>query len=332
MHRIFSWRYILSLAFVLPGLTMCSDSGEENSTVDSDSDADPDSSANADADTNADADADADTDTAGTGCTVGPWPTADPSTAGPFETVTELNVGPAAGEAAEGEDPPHFTLFRPADMTESDLCHPVITWGNGTGADPSMYGILLSHFASHGFVVIASDSPNVARGDPPPMVVGVTWVLEQNDDPDSVMYQRIDTTHIGATGHSQGGMATTMAAGDSHIVTMVPLCGAMSQRNLSGPAMFFCGGLDDTVPCSSVENAFNAVTDLPAMLAEYVSAGHADYFTFWGSGVSSVETAVTAWMRLHLMDDTTYRSWFYGASCELCQDSEWNITQKNMDQ
>jgi hypothetical protein len=49
---------------------------------------------------------------------------------------------------------------------------------------------------------------------------------------------------------------------------MFPLCGAGAQRNLQGPAMFFCGGGDTTVPCSSAENAFNAVDTLPAMLAK----------------------------------------------------------------
>jgi predicted dienelactone hydrolase len=90
-----------------------------------------------------------------------------------------MDVGPEAGVPAEGEDPPHFTLFRASDMTESGLCHPVITWGNGTGSTPSMYGVLLRQLASHGFVVIGSDSPNVAQGDPPPMLAGVTWILER---------------------------------------------------------------------------------------------------------------------------------------------------------
>jgi predicted dienelactone hydrolase len=66
--------------------------------------------------------------------------------------------------------------------------------------------VLLNHLASHGFVVIASNSPNVQQGTPEPMLAGVTWVLEQNADPTSVMYQRIDTTHVGATGHSRGGL------------------------------------------------------------------------------------------------------------------------------
>ena len=122
---------------------------------------------------------------------------------------------PPRGAGADGGAPVAFTLFRPSDLAQGGLCHPVITWGNGTGSSPSGYRVLSTQLASHGFVVIASNSPNVATGTPPPMVAGVAWVLEQNADPTSVMYQRIDAAHVGATGHSQGGFATMTAGADA---------------------------------------------------------------------------------------------------------------------
>jgi hypothetical protein len=247
--------------------------------------------------------------------------------------VTENPVGPEAGVAAAGAtNAPQFAMFRPKDMTQGGLCHPVITWGNGTGSSPTMYKGLLNALASHGFVVIGSNSPNVAQGSPAPMVVGVTWVLQQNDDPTSVLYHRIDTTHVGATGHSQGAMATSAASADSHVVTSVPIEGAQTQKNLHGPAMFFCGGQDTVVGCSGAQSALNAVTTLPAMFAEYLSVDHNTWMSFGGNKPSVVESVVIAWMRVHLMGDTDLRPWFYGASCKLCTDSGWTITQKNMDQ
>lgn len=271
--------------------------------------------------------------TNGADCTMGTWPTADPAAAGPFATQTDNNVGPEAGVAAAGaSNAPQFTMFRPKDMAQGGLCHPVVTWGNGTSATPSMYKVLLNNLASHGFVVIASNSPNVGQGTPAPMIVGVTWVLAQNDDPSSVLYHRIDTAHIGATGHSQGAMATSQASADSHIVASVPIEGAFTQKNLHGPAMFFCGGQDTIVGCSGAQSAINAVTTVPAMYAEYLSVDHGSWMTFGGSKPSVVEATVTAWMRVHLMGDTALRSWFYGPSCKLCTDSGWNIIQKNMDQ
>lgn len=265
-------------------------------------------------------------------CTMGTWPAADPAMRGSFETVTENDVGPAAGEGADGGAPVAFTMFRPKDLSVGGLCHPVVTWGNGTGSNPSLYKVVLDHLASHGFVVIASNSPNVAQGDPPPMVAGVTWVLEQNDDPSSVLYGRIDTAHIGATGHSQGGFATTTAGGDEHITTIAPFCGASNQRNLHGPAWLFCGGMDTTVPCDTIQRAYDSISNQPVMLAQYVTADHANWITFRGTTPGPVEVAMTAWMRAHLMGDTALRSWFYGSDCKLCTDDAWQVQQKVMDQ
>ena len=264
-------------------------------------------------------------------CVMGTWAAADPSVNGPFKTTIENPVGPQAGAIPDGGTQPQFTMFRPTDMAQGGLCHPVITWGNGTGSTPTMYKSLLNNLASHGFVVIGSNSTNVAQGNPAPMVVGVTWVLQQNDDPNSVLYHRIDTTHIGATGHSQGAMATTTASGDSHITTSIPIEGANVQRNLHGPAMFFCGGGDTIVGCTGAQSALTAVTTLPAMYAELIAVDHGSWMSR-GSTLSVADTAFTAWMRVHLMGDTDLRSWFYGASCKLCTDSAWTIDRKNMDQ
>jgi hypothetical protein len=265
-------------------------------------------------------------------CKVGAWPAADPSATGPFAMVTENEVGPEAGAAdADTGVVPKFTLFRPKDLAQGGLCHPIITWGNGTGSTPNLYKSILNLFASHGFVVIASNSKNVAQGDPRPMLVGLTWVLQQNEDPSSELYHRLDATHIGATGHSQGAVATSQASGDSRITTNVPIEGAMTQRNLHGPSMFFCGGLDDIVGCDGAQSALGAVTTLPAMYAEYLSVDHGSWLSYSGKP-SPVISAVNAWMRVHLMADDALRPWFYGASCKLCTDSGWQIQQKNMDQ
>ena len=269
-------------------------------------------------------------------CTMGTWPTADPSKTGPFAVQTDNNVGPQAGEADDAGVVPQFTMFRPQDMAQGGLCHPVITWGNGTGSNPSLYKSLLGNLASHGFVVIASNSPNVSKGTPEPMIAGVTWVIAQNADPTSVLYQRIDTTHVGATGHSQGAFATTTAGADSHITTIAPICGAMAQKSLHGPALLLCGGQDTTVPCDTIiQPAFQGITNQPAMLAEYLAADHISWVTFaFGTSttvtLSPMETAVVAWMRVQLMGDTTLSPMFYGADCTLCQDAAWQITKNSL--
>jgi len=271
---------------------------------------------------------------AGTGgepgsCTA--WETRDPAAPGPFEVVTEPNVGPLAG-VGEDDQPTDFMVFRPAELGAEGHCHPIVTWGNGTGSTPDLYGTLLEHLASHGFIVIGSNSPNVAQGDPPPMVVGVEWLIEQNGDPASPYYGHIDVEQVGATGHSQGGLATSTAGRNPLIKTIAPLCGSAGPGDdLSGPGFFFCGGQDEVATCENIHNAFSSVGGQPAMFANYLTADHANWITFFGDTVSPAETVVTAWMRVHLMGDTTLRTWFYGESCLLCSDPAWEVEQSMMD-
>jgi hypothetical protein len=258
------------------------------------------------------------------GCTIGAFPTADPSAAGPFAAVTENNVGP------DGT----FTLFRPSDLDESGLCHPVITWGNGHGTTPTLYSRFLTHMASHGFIVIASNSSTVSMGDPPPMLVGVTWVLEQNADASSALYQRIDTTHVGATGHSEGAFSSVTAAQDPRVTAVAPIEGASTSRNLHGPALFLCGGMDTTVGCDGAMSALNAITDLPAMYANQLAASHTNWMMGGGPGgaLNPFMIAVTGWMRVHLMSDAGNKPMFYGPDCTLCADTAtWEVQQKNLE-
>jgi len=268
-------------------------------------------------------------------CVPGSFPTADPSKAGPFAVTTENNVGPAAGVGVDGGAPPTFTLVRPTDLRQGGLCHPVITWGNGHGTTPSLYARLLNQLASHGFVVIASNSSQVSMGDPPPMLVGVTWVLEQNDDPTSVLYQRIDTSHIGASGHSEGALSTMRAGADARIVTIAPIEGSMATKSLHGPALLMCGGMDTTLPCDGHVTSFNGITNQPVMLADQLAATHTSWVGGGGGGAGALNpfiVALTGWMRVQLMGDGALRSMFYGPNCTLCQDTAtWQVMQKMLD-
>jgi len=259
------------------------------------------------------------------------WGTADPAVAGPFAVTTETNIGPAAGipDPKYNNTVPHFNLYRPTDLSQG-YCHPIITWGNGTGDQPKTYEVLIKQLASHGFVVVASLSSQTAQGTPLPQIAGVDWMIQQNSDPTSALYHHLDTAHIGATGHSQGGAATTMAGADPRITAIAPIAGSRANITLHGPAALLCGGMDTTVPCSSVKSAFDSINDVPVMLGDDLGDTHGSWI---GSIKNPYMVAVTGWMRVHLMGDTSNRNLFYGASCKLCTDTQhWQIQRKGMDQ
>ena len=269
------------------------------------------------------------------------WGTVDPSKAGPFEVATDKNVGPENGVPDKIWDNqlPHFNVYYPKDMSQG-YCHPLITWGNGTGDQPEpvepnckagqcgYYKTIITQIASHGFVVVASLSSQTLQGDPLPQIAGVNWMIQQNADPTSKFYHKLDISKIGATGHSQGGAATSVTATDPRIVASVPICGART-GTMHGPVLLICGGADTTVPCKNVQPAFDGITGVPVMMSEMAGMTHGSWI---GSIQDPVMVGTVGWMRVHLMNDTANRSMFYGASCKVCSDAKWKIQRKMMDQ
>ena len=78
-------------------------------------------------------------------------PIDDYSKNGPFMPMTMTGSGPDGA----------YTMVRPATLGENGFKHPVATWGNGITTTPALYPGLLNAIASHGFVIIASDSSTV---------------------------------------------------------------------------------------------------------------------------------------------------------------------------
>ena len=246
----------------------------------------------------------------------GTWPDADPAKTGPFMVVEEKNVGPGMG----------FTMYRPMMLTQK---HPVITWGNGTGSSPQTYGVMLKLWASHGFIVIASNSPNVGQGSPPPMLNGVTWVLEQDMTEGVPLYQHVDRDRIGASGHSQGAFATTSAGSDPRIKTIAPIQTFGGARTLHGPVLALCGGMDTLLSCDGNLTGFQSVKNFPAMYANLKAADHAAWS--FSPGIPDFAVITNAWFRVHLMNDMANRSLFYGPDCGFCKDAKWEIMRSMMD-
>jgi hypothetical protein len=57
-----------------------------------------------------------------------------------------------------------FDVYAPRDLTQVDGLLPIITFGNGTDAQPYYYDYLLRHLASWGFAIVATRQPNTGIG------------------------------------------------------------------------------------------------------------------------------------------------------------------------
>jgi len=282
------------------------------------------------------------------GCVGKAWPTADPTRAGSFQVAADKNVGPLAGVVPDpiyGDEQQRFNVYRPNNLADSGYCHPILIWANGYRDNPEQnppdcvvnsssnqwcgqYLPLLSHLASHGFVVVAPLSTATAEGDPLPTIAGLDWILEQAEDSSSPYYRRLDTANIGQLGHSYGGMSTCMSAAEPRYKALATICGTRALTGVHTPMLFFCGGRDTTVECDGVRNTFLTVTDQPAFFINELDSDHGSWVYEGADGVSLSSAA--AWFRVHLMNDTENRKYFYGASCTFCTDSRADVEQNSL--
>jgi len=259
--------------------------------------------------------------------------------------AADKNVGPLAGTA---NDPVYgkqmrFNVYRPKNLKTSGYKHPILIWANGYRDNPEPNGAckidrnqnwcgqylpILQHLASHGFVVVASLSTATADGNPLPTIAGMDWIIKQNEDPSSPYYHCLDTTNIGQYGHSYGGRSTCMSASDPRYKALMTICGTAELKGVHTPMLFFCGGKDDVAKCDGIRNTFLSVKDQPAMFINELGSDHGSWVYQKADGVSL--SAAAAWFRVHLMNDTANRKYFFGPNCTFCKDSRVKVEQNSL--
>jgi hypothetical protein len=276
------------------------------------------------------------------------WPTADPTKAGPFQVGSDKNVGPLAGVVPDpiyGDKQQRFSVYRPNNLAQTGYCHPILIWANGYRDNPEQnppdcvvdagagrwcgqYSPMINHLASHGFVVVAPLSTATADGNPLPTIAGLDWILQQAEDSSSPYYHHLDTANIGQLGHSYGGMSTCLSAAEPRYKALATICGTRALTGVHTPMLFFCGGKDSTVTCSGVKSTFQSVTNQPAFFLNELNADHGSWVYGGPNGVSLSSAA--AWFRVHLMNDTANRKYFYGAGCSFCTDNRVQAEQNSL--
>jgi predicted dienelactone hydrolase len=259
------------------------------------------------------------------------------SGSGGFPAVTDF-AAPGPFAVMETSGGPSCTIHRPTDDElggpDDDLEHPVLTWGNGTGTTPAVYAGVLRHWASHGFIVTAANSTNT--GDAVEMMDCLEWILEQ-DTVSGPYMGHVDTSKLGASGHSQGGGGTLMVGRDERITATAPLqpyilgglggfqSSSIAQQNAP---MFLMSGSNDTIatPTANQQPVFDD-TNVPVIWGTLIGGTHT------GTAIGNIggyRGPATAWFRLHLMGDESARALFYGESCGLCSDSSWSVERKGI--
>jgi hypothetical protein len=219
-----------------------------------------------------------------------------------------------------------YTIFRPACMKDGET-YPVITWANGTCGLTHGYGPLLSTVASHGFVIIASNS-SWTNTAPTNMVQvrALDYAEALNKDPSSVLYQRLDLTKIGAMGHSQGAAATVTAASDPRVKALIFWNGATSNVK---PFLYVSGDRDVNKSSSPavLSQGTNSATQPGAWTFYHqvleTGGGSTGHLVLMEQPERVVDMAI-AWWQYMLNGDETAKKMFLGDGCGLCnKDAEF---------
>ena len=81
--------------------------------------------------------------------------------------------------------------------------YPLVVMANGTGVEYPKYEATFKHLSSWGFIVAGNDDPSTCLGDS--VVKTLQYMLNLNNQKDSIFYNKIEPEKIGISGHSQGG-------------------------------------------------------------------------------------------------------------------------------
>lgn len=232
-------------------------------------------------------------------------------------------TGPHAVTVVQGG--PDHTLYYPTDLGSGGTQHPVLIWGNGTGATPEPYDDALRHFASWGFVVAAANTEQSGSGQE--MLAGAKFLIDEDKRQGSVFFGKIDAGKVGAAGHSQGGGGAIAAGADPIVDTTIPIQPGPqgSVPDLKGPSLFVAGQFDYIVPSWYVRSRYAQAGHVPALFAELRGSDH----FFPGDTRIRLMGVSTAWFRFWLMRDEQARGIFFGP-CGICNDKDaWSSVARN---
>lgn len=218
---------------------------------------------------------------------------------GPYAVTIDTRTGPSrAGWVA-----------RPMTLGANGVAHPIFIWGPGAASRPSDYEDHLRRIASHGFVVYSEVSSN--SGDE--MGEAIDWLIEQNSSSRSPYYQKLDTSKIGAGGHSRGSVATFANADDARLNTTIHVAGGSfdgrGPDNLRRPAAFICAEDDRTATPNCERDYRNART--PVWFTVIDDASHT-------STARDGLAVIVGWLRWQLAGETERRTMFIDPSCDFC--------------
>ena len=221
-----------------------------------------------------------------------------------------------------------FTIYYPEELIKTDFQYPVVIMVKGTGVKASKYQSVLKHLASWGFIVIGNEHPSSGFGESTDQTL--EFLINQNQDPESILFNKIDLERVGLEGHSQGGAGcltelsispykdyfkTAVALSPTHEEMAHALGWLYELDKIDVPVLMMAGTETDfetqsVIPIEKMNEMFDKIPGLYKVMTRRIGADH-------GMMLYTADGYATAWLMWQLQGDQEAAKAFIGDNPEL---------------
>ncbi len=243
----------------------------------------------------------------------------------------------------------HIRIWYPTELENTAENYPLIIVTNASNMAALNYEPYFERLASWGFVVVGNDDRQAGTGISTSQTLD--YMLEQNQNSNSLFYEKIDTQNIGIAGYSQGGAGAiravtecensglykTIFTGSAAHSYLAQMWGGYDASKVSIPWFMTAatGNSDDTgatdatkewlgvAPLSSLVENYNAMSDNVFKLrARVVEAEHEEM-------QMKTDGYMTAWMLYQLRGDEEVGKALIGENAEILNNANWQDIEKS---
>lgn len=244
-----------------------------------------------------------------------------------------------------------FRIWYPTKLEEEGNKYPLVLITNASNTAALNIEPFFKKLASWGFIVAGNEDRQAGNGESTSKTLD--YILELNNDKDSIFYQKVDEENIGSAGHSQGGAgalrAVTEFSNSNKYKTIFTGSAAyellatnmgwkydMSKVNIPYFMTASTGNSDDNggsihdesklagiCPLASlIENYEGMTNNVLKVRARFKNAEHEDI-------LEKTDSYMTAWFMYQLKNDQEARNVFIGENPEILNNSNWQDVAKN---
>ncbi len=222
-----------------------------------------------------------------------------------------------------------YEVYYPKELENKNKKYPVVVFVNGTGVKGSKYKALFKHLSSWGFIVLGNEEEESWNGIASEK--SLAFILQENENKDSIFYNKVDIDNIGVSGHSQGGAGVFTTISEHEHSNMYKAAVALSPANeelaeslewhydaskTNIPIMIIAGTtgefeIETVIPFEKLESLYSHINSKKLMMRK-TGMEH-------GQTLYAADGYVTAWFMWQLQGDEEASKAFVGDNPEILE-------------